>query len=737
MLACSKFCDPFSFFIRFQIAMFFSSYTLTYLPCRFTYTLDPVNNDSAIARHDFENPIYQTEDEREEDFEVPRELARLLEQENKTIQPHEEPIEVINLGSNEEMKEVKIGADLEYSVKQRLIQMLRDYVEIFAWSYEDMPGLDTDIVVHRLPIKEGSTPVKQKLRRSRPDMSKKIKDEVEKQFNAGFLKVVSYPPWIANIVPVPAEYEACILGLKAAIDLRIKFLEVYGDSALVIYQVKGEWDTKHPNLIPYKEYVLSLIPYFEEITFEHIPREENQLADALATMSSMFKVRWDNEAPMITIYRQDEPSYCNEINAEGTEEKAWFHEVKRYLEAQEYPEGASINDRKFLRRFAAKFFLSNGTLYKRNHDSTLLRCVNKKEAEQIMEEIHNGAFGTHSSGHTMAKKILRAGYYWSTMETDCHHHSRTCHKCQIYADKVHVPPVPLSVLTAPWPFAMWGIDMIGEIKPTASNGHRFILVAIDYFIKWVEAASFASVTKNVVARFIKYNLICRYGIPERIITDNGTNLNNRMITELCTQFKIKHHNSSPYRPKMNGAVEAANKNIKKIIQKMKVTYKDWHEMLPFALHGYRTSARTSTGATPFSLVYGMEAVLPIEIQIPSLRIMKEANLDEDDWIQTRLDQINLIDEKRLAAICHGQLYQKRMIKAFNKKVKSQAYQTGGLVIKRIILPQGDPRGKWTPTYEGPFIIKKIFSGGAMLLTTMDGEDFPHPVNADIVKKYFS
>ena len=113
--------------------------------------------------------------------------------------------------------------------------------------------------------------------------------------------------------------------------------------------------------------------------------------------------------------------------------------------------------------------------------------------------------------------------------------------------------------------------MIGEIKPTASNGHRFILVAIDYFTKWVEAASFASVTTSVVARFIKQNLICRYGIPERIITDNGTNLNNIMITALCEQFKIQHHNSSPYRPKMNGDVEAANKNIKKIIQKMTVT----------------------------------------------------------------------------------------------------------------------------------------------------------------------
>ena len=129
-------------------------------------------------------------------------------------------------------------------------------------------------------------------------------------------------------------------------------------------------------------------------------------------------------------------------------------------------------------------------------------------------------------------------------------------------------------------------------------------------------------------------------------------------------------------------------------------------MLPLPLHKYRTTARTSTGATPFSLVYGMEAVLPMEVQIPSLRIMKDAGLSEDDWIQTRLDQLNLINEKRLTAVCHGQTYQKRMIKAFNKKVRRQVYQVGDLVIKRIILPQIDLRGKWTPTYEGPFVIKK-------------------------------
>ena len=104
---------------------------------------------------------------------------------------------------------------------------------------------------------------------------------------------------------------------------------------------------------------------------------------------------------------------------------------------------------------------------------------------------------------------------------------------------------------------------------------------------------------------------------------------------------------------------------------MIVTYKDWHEMLPFTLHGYRTTARTSTGATPYSLVYGMEVVLPIEVHIPSLRIMKDAGLNEEDWIQTQLDQLNLIVGKRLTAVCHCQMYQKRMIKAFNKKVRRQ------------------------------------------------------------------
>ena len=533
-----------------------------------------------------------------------------------------------------------------------------------------------------------------------------------------------------------AEYEACIMGLEEAIDLRIKNLTVYGDSALVINQIKGEWETRHPGLIPYKDYARRLLTFFTKVELHHIPRDENHMADALATLSSMYQVGFPNEVPRIVIKRLDRPAHV--FTAEASfDDKPWYHDIKHFLQTQEYPLGATEKDKKTLRRLSGSFFLNQNVLYKRNYDMVLLRCVDKKEAEMLMKEVHEGSFGTHANGHSMSRKMLRAGYYWLTMESDCCKFVKKCHKCQIYADKVHVPPTFLNVISAPWPFSMWGIDMIGMIEPKASNGHRFILVAIDYFTKWVEAASYAKVTKQVVVRFIKNNLICRYGIPNKIITDNGSNLNNKMMDELCESFRIEHHNSSPYRPKMNGAVEAANKNIKKIIQKMVVTYKDWHEMLPFALHGYRTSVRTSTGATPFSLVYGMEAVLPIEVEIPSMRILMETQLSEAEWCQSRYDQLNLIEEKRMTALCHGQLYQKRMKQAFDRKVKPREFKEGDLVLKKMILFHNDSRGKWTPNYEGPYVVKKAFSGGALILTNMDGEELPRPVNTDAVKKYFA
>ncbi|RDX86771.1 hypothetical protein CR513_31860, partial [Mucuna pruriens] len=156
-------------------------------------------------------------------------------------------------------------------------------------------------------------------------------------------------------------------------------------------------------------------------------------------------------------------------------------------------------------------------LYKINLNVTLLHCVGTKEAEGILEVIHEGAFGTHANGHAMAKKFQRADHYWAKMEIDYCDHVKKCHKCQIYTDNVHVPLAPLNTLTTPWPFTIWGIDVIDPSELKASNGHRFVLLAIDYFTKWVEAASYASTTKNVVVNFIKKYLIYQYNIPSHIM----------------------------------------------------------------------------------------------------------------------------------------------------------------------------------------------------------------------------
>ncbi|XP_050908378.1 uncharacterized protein LOC127122002 [Lathyrus oleraceus] len=436
-----------------------------------------------------------------------------------------------------------------------------------------------------------------------------------------------------------AEYKACIYGMEAAIDLRIRILEVYGDSALVISQVKGNLETRDSKLIPYKEHIRKLMPYFNEISFHHIPREENQLANARAMLASMFKVKWKNEAPTIHIDPLDEPTHCLAIET-NPDDNPWFYDIKIFLEKQQYPEGISITDKKALRRLSSMFFL-------------------------------NGCEGVHAKGPAMAKKILRAEYYWTTVKVDYYNFVRRYHKCQIYGDKIFVPPTPLNILTSPWPFSMWGIDMIRMIEPKASNGHRFILVAIDYFTKWVEAASYANVTRQVVTRFIKKEIIYCYGIPSKIIIDNASNLNSNMMKEF-----------------------------------------------------YKTSVRTSTRATPYSLVYGMEAVLPIEVEIPSLRVIMESYLDEAKWVQSRYNQLNLIEEKHLTDACHGQLYQRRLKRAFDKKVLPREYRSGELMLKWYSAIHSDPRGKWTPNYEGPFVIKKAFSGGAQILTTMDGEDLP-------------
>ncbi|PKI55417.1 hypothetical protein CRG98_024190 [Punica granatum] len=250
-----------------------------------------------------------------------------------------------------------------------------------------------------------------------------------------------------------AEYEACILGLQAAIDLKVKELKVFGDSMLTIFPTLKQWKTKDPKLVPYHEYLEELTENFEDISFTYTPRMKNQFADALATLASMT-----GQFPAFT---------------------------------------------QTLRRIAAHFFLSGETLYRRSFDATLLRCVDENEAQRLMEEVHEGNCGPHVNGLMLAKKLMRLGYFRSTMEIDCVKHVKHCH------------------------------------------------LSIDYFTKWIEAITLASVTVKTVARFLKRDIIPRYGVPATLVTDNANNLNNKLIDKLCAQLKTLHRNSSPYRLQMN------------------------------------------------------------------------------------------------------------------------------------------------------------------------------------------
>ena len=272
--------------------------------------------------------------------------------------------------------------------------------------------------------------------------------------------------------------------------------------------------------------------------------------------------------------------------------RPWYYDIKRYLESGIYPEEASNNQKKTIRRLAKNYFPSGEILFRRTPDLGFLRCVDAAEANKLINEVHIGVCGPHMNGFVLARKILRTGYFWMTMENNCSKYVQKFPKSKIHGDSVQMPPYDLYAMSSPWPFVAWGMDVIGQIEPPASNGHRFILVAIDYFTKWVETSSYRVVTKKVVADFIRNNLICRFRVLELIITNNGANFNSHLMNEICEQFKIAHRNLTSYQPQMNEVVEVYNKKIKKILTEMVENDKSWHEILPYALLGYRPMIKT-------------------------------------------------------------------------------------------------------------------------------------------------
>ena len=324
------------------------------------------------------------------------------------------------------------------------------------------------------------------------------------------------------------------------------------------------------------------------------------------------------------------------------------------------------DEAKKIKKRAARFTILNDTLYKRGFSMPYLKCINKDEAKYILEEIHGGVCGDHASPRSLVSKVIRIGYFWPSMQTDAVELVKRCDKCQRFGNIQRLSAKKLTTITSPWPFSQWGIDIVSPL-PIGKGQVKFILVAINYFTKWVEVEALATITEAKIRSFVWKNIICRFEIPMTIISDNGRQFDNQGFKDFCSNLGIRNQFSSPGYPQANRQTEVMNRTLLKIIKtKLDEAKGVWPKELPNVLWAYRTTARTPMGETPLRLTYGTEAVIPVEVGVTSTR--QEAFHEESNDNRLRIN-LDCLDEVREEASIRVTKYQQKMADYYNKRVK--------------------------------------------------------------------
>ncbi|KAL2226659.1 UNVERIFIED_CONTAM: Retrovirus-related Pol polyprotein from transposon gypsy [Sesamum indicum] len=389
-----------------------------------------------------------------------------------------------------------------------------------------------------------------------------------------------------------AEYEALILGLELTYEAGARDLKVFTDSQLIALQIEGTYETREMTMTSYKEIVQQLMIRFDNFSILQVPRTENDKADALSKFGAAMDGIRDRK---ITALVRERSYLASRMEVQAVSEPgSWKDEIVSYLENDVLPTDP----------IAAK------RLYKRTVDGPLLKCLDEERALYLMREIHEGSCGNHSGARSLAQKIAWQGYFWPTMVRDSKDLSAT----------------PMEPIKIACPFDQWGIDIVGPFPPAQAQ-KKFIIVAVEYFSKWVEAEAVAKISEKEVINFIWKNIICRFGIPRVLISDNGTQFQGRKSTVWCKELKIAQHFTAHLKTRLE------NKG-------------SWVDELPGVLWAYRTTPRFATGETPFCLVYGTEAIIPAEIGEESQRV---AMYDPETNPNERSFDLTVIEEKRDAA----------------------------------------------------------------------------------------
>jgi transposase InsO family protein len=312
--------------------------------------------------------------------------------------------------------------------------------------------------------------------------------------------------------------------------------------------------------------------------------------------------------------------------------------------------------------------------------------------------------------------------------TDATRIVRTCQGCQLYARQTHLPAQALQTIPITWLFAVWGLDLVAPLQK-APGGYTHLLVAIDKFSKWVEVRPLNNIRSEQAVAFFT-SIIHRFGVPNSIITDNGTQFTGKKFLDFCEDHHIRVDWAAVAHPMTNGQVERANSMIlqglkPRIYNDLNKFGKRWMKELPSVVWSLRTTPSRATGFTPFFLVYGVEAILPTDLEYGSPRARA---YDDQSNRTNREDSLDQLEEARDMALLHSTWYQQSLRRYHARGVRSRDLQVGDLVLR---LRQDDRgRHKLTPPWEGSFVIAKVLKPGTYKLPTVKARSTTTLVTSD-------
>jgi ribonuclease HI len=427
-----------------------------------------------------------------------------------------------------------------------------------------------------------------------------------------------------------AEYEGLLAGIRAAAALGVKRLIVKGDSELVANQVHKDYKCFNPELSKYLAEVRKLEKRFDGIEVRQVYRKDNIEPDDLARRASRREPLEPGTfldilmKPSVKEVSGEVSPAAPDISSEATKaERAvadiettddWRNPLIKFINNEELPEDDREAEK--ITRKAKIYCMVDNDLYKKAPNGVLLKCVSSDDGRHLLLDIHEGIYGSHTAGRTLVGKAFRQGFFWPTALKDACDMVRRCEACQFHSKHTKLPAQALQTIPLTWLFSCWGLDILRPF-PRGQGGYRFLFVAIDKFSKWIEAVPTGEIKADNAIKFVK-GIFCRYGLPHRIITNNGSQFISADFQDYCIGLGVKICFASVSHPQSNGQVERANgivlQGIKtRVYDRLMSHDKKWVEELPSVLWAVRTTPTTSNKETPFFLVYGSEAMLPSEL----------------------------------------------------------------------------------------------------------------------------